>query len=316
MEKWRLLSLFLATALAVSLGFNVYYYVFDDGASDGSSSNNDASGWMNYTFTWDPEVQDIVNGTFRIDVSIKFENITRNNVTTETFILIVKVHDDDYVGGEYLGLILDTNHNGAIDGGDDPLMLYAGNATITEVGFGFDGTMCPAEIPVDEIYTCTYDPDEGYTFGPYRFAAGEILSYIDHLSPQATYFSMWISFPDRNFNSIGWKSRAVCFQLWVYPERKGYVEPLIPIPTYNVQITNVNATVVDQPVTIEGKIDPPITFKRVELFIDGSGTDVLTDKDGNFKKIYPWRLTPGTYTVYAKLGNSTSNIVQFSILGE
>jgi hypothetical protein len=310
MAKWKLLSLVLALALAVSLGFNVYQgFYADDGATGGSSSSDDAGGWMNYTFTWDPEAQDIVNGTFRIDVSIRFENVTYGNVTTETFILVVKANDDDYYGSDYLGLALDMNQNGVIEYGlkDYPLLLYASNRTVTDVSLHSDGRMFPPEIFRDDIYTCTFDPDEGYTFGPYRFAAGELMSNIDPVTPYATYIPMLISFVDTNcwYPDIG----RVCFELLVYTS----VKAAPPSPTYNVQITNVNATVVDQPVTVEGRIEPAITFKRVTIFFDGSGTDVLTDKDGNFKKIYEGHLPSGVYAVYATLDNSTSNVVQVTI---
>jgi len=312
MGKWKLLSLVLALALAVSLGFNVYqgFYGSDDGATGDSSSSNDAGGWMNYTFTWDSEAQDIVNETFRIDVSIRFENVTYGNVTTETFILVVKANDDDYLGGDYLGLALDMNQNGVIEYGlkDYPLLLYASNRTVTDVSLHSDGRMFPPEIFRDDIYTCTFDPDEGYTFGPYRFAAGELMSNIDPVTPYATYIPMLISFVDTNcwYPGIG----RVCFELLVYTS----VKAAPPSPTYNVQITNVNATVADQPVTIEGKIEPPITFKRVTLIIDDiPSAHVLTDKDGNYLLEYRWGITPGTHTVYAKVDNSTSNVVQVTV---
>lgn len=164
--------------------------------------------YRNFTFTWGPETQDIVDGTFTIDVSIRLENITgpfniidAENVTHgpfyltfNTFYMTIKVHDDDYAYDDCLGLTLDTNHNGFIDFTTDYSQLfYTDNSTIRVAALLPDGRMCPAEIPREKTFTCTYDGDEGYTFGPYA----EPMSAIERrFVGGAAYTPIWISFFD------------------------------------------------------------------------------------------------------------------------
>jgi len=84
-------------------------------------SHGQTNGTMNFTFTWGPEAQGIVDGTFKIDISVWFENHTSpwDNTTYEMFYIVVSVYDDDYSKNDYLGLVLDMNHNGVIDLGDE-----------------------------------------------------------------------------------------------------------------------------------------------------------------------------------------------------
>lgn len=297
--KWQLFCLVLAIALATSISFNIFQSFNASNEGCGNSPFGDVSGQMNFTFTW-AGAQKIVNGTFKIDVFVWFQNFTWNDITTETFNILVKVYDDDYSPNDCLGLVFDMNHNGKIDFGikDEPIVLYADNTTVINPSLHPAGFLGVPEMPREKIFTCTYDTDEGYTFGPYRLAAGNVMRQIGDIP---AYIPIHICFRE---------SRGkVSFNFWVYTDKTKIPES----PIYNVQITSVNATTVDQPVTIEGKITPPITFKRVHPFIENLPyAHLLTDKDGQFKKVC-WFTTPGTYEVYAKLDNSTSNVVQVTV---
>lgn len=213
-RKWQILSLVLAAALAISVGFNFYQFF---NSPEIRESMGDMivipMNAMNYTFTWGPEAQDIVDGTFKIEVFVWFENRTSpwDNTTTEIFSILINVYDDDYSGGDYLGLVLDENHNGIIDYGraDRPRLLYARNST-TEAGLSYTGLVVPAQFPETNLYACTYDPEKGYVFyGEAR--ASEITTKF---GDQKSYIPIHICFRDTNvvFPNIS----CVSFQFRIY----------------------------------------------------------------------------------------------------
>lgn len=161
-----------------------------------SNSTNET---MNFTFTWGSEAQDIVDGPFKIEVSVWFENHTSpwDNATYEMFHIVVRVYDDDYCSDDYLGLVFDMNHNGVIDLGfeDRPRLLYANNSTIGYAALTKEGFLAPAEVPREKIYTCTYDPERGYAFGPFGYQASDITSKFGDMP---TYVPVHMCFVDRN----------------------------------------------------------------------------------------------------------------------
>jgi len=300
MWKWQLLSLVLSIALATSVGLGIYQ---SHNASNDLAGTVLPDGSMSFTFLWGPEAQHYVNGTFRIDVIVSFETLTWDNASAETVNIVVKVHDDDYSSDAYLGLTLDMNHNGKIDFGptDDPALLFADNTTVRSPFLEEEGFLTWPEMPIEGLNACTYYLDEGYTFGPYRFALGEVMSKFGSFP---AYIPVHICF-----------GREVSFQFCAYPDKEAIPE----IPAYMIQITAVNATIASQLVAVEGKINPPISFKLVQLLFwkDGwpcTSGPTMTDRDGNFKRVFSenW-FESGTYSVSAKLNNSTSNAVEFML---
>lgn len=124
-RKWQLFSLVLATALITSISLNIYQnFSGSNGASNGNP-NNEKNTPMNFIFTWGPDTQKIVQGTFvlKIWLTLDGENLT----------MIIKANDDDYSQWDYIGLVFDTNQNGSIDAGltgDESYGLFADNYTI------------------------------------------------------------------------------------------------------------------------------------------------------------------------------------------
>jgi len=126
--------------------------------------SNSTNNTMNFTFTWGPDTQKIVQGTLRLEISLTW-NVVPNS-THKWSSMVVRVNDDDYNQWDYLGLVFDMNENGVIDLGseDDPFGLWVNNMTapsiLLENGFlGFAETM-----PIVGPHNCTFDPDTGYTF--------------------------------------------------------------------------------------------------------------------------------------------------------
>lgn len=301
MQRWQIISLILAMALIASLGFSVYQSYNASNSSGGVFP----PGAMRFTFLWGPDAQPFVNGTFRIDVVVWFEDFVWDNETTEIFDVLVKVYDDDYWEGAYLGLTLDMNRNGKIDFSydDQPVILFADNTTYLHCWLDPDGIITWPEMPKDELDGCIYNPGEGYTFGPFKYALADVMSKFWNFR---SYIPMHICY-----------GGGVSFQFWVYPDK----ETIPEASTYTVQLTSVNATVRSQPITIEGEINIPISFKLIRLWFrkDGkvfTGDVAMTVKDGKFKNVLPGTLfEPGTYELSAVLNNYTSNVLQFT-LGE
>lgn len=180
----------------------------------GCSTNNT----MNFTFTWGPEAQDIVDGTFKIEVSAWFENHTDlwDNTTYEMFYIIVNVYDDDYSSNDHLGLVFDKNHNGIIDLGleDRPRLFYADNSTAGAPALTKDGLMILAAVPEGKSCVCTYDPEKGYAFGPFGGPTSYFASKIGDLP---TYIPIHICFDDANLYPYQHRSlHAVSVQFRIY----------------------------------------------------------------------------------------------------
>jgi len=297
-RRWMVVAVILAIALATSVGFSIYQSY---NASNDLAGTVLPDGSMSFTFLWGPEAQHYVNGTFRIDVIVSFETLTWDNASAETVNIVVKVHDDDYSADAYLGLTLDMNHNGKIDFGpaDNPCLMFADNTTIAGTFLTEEGFLIWSEMPIEPLHSCTYYPDEGYSFGPCRFALGEVMSKFGSFP---AYIPIHVCF-----------GRGVSFEFWVYPSR----DTIPDIPQYTVQIITVNATFVGEPITVEGRIDPPISFKDVQIDVKGPsiwvGDIAITNPvDGRFaKSFYPEEA--GTYEIWARLNTSTSNTFQIDI---
>jgi hypothetical protein len=172
----HLLSFCAVGFIVLSCFISSFQNSISTGPDSQGITNQSVATYRNFTFTWEPETQSIVCGTFTIEVSIRLENITCPfYFTSNMFYMTIKVHDDDYACDDRLGLTLDTNHNGFIDFTTDCSQLfYADNSTIRVAALLPDGRMGPAEIPREKTFTCTYDADEGYTFGPYVKLVGDI----------------------------------------------------------------------------------------------------------------------------------------------
>ena len=153
----------------------------------------------NFTFTWGPDAQNIVDGTFRIEISAWFENHTSpwDNTTIVMFNWIVRVYDDDYSSGDTFGFVYDHNHNGIIDLGytDHPSLFFADNSKAGAPALLKDGGWAEAEVPRTQANVCRYDSEKGYTFGPF---GGPKDYYAYKFGDGPTYIPLFISFSDRN----------------------------------------------------------------------------------------------------------------------
>lgn len=125
-----------------------------------------------FIFTWGPDEQNIVEGTFRLEVWITLEG--------ENLTIIIKANDDDYSGYDVIGLVFDRNQNGIIDGvefsfplpvnlteADEAYLLYvvgAGEGVWYEGDNCFEAFVETLSPPEDIGYTVTFDPKTGYTF--------------------------------------------------------------------------------------------------------------------------------------------------------
>ena len=115
--------------------------------------------WMNFTFTWGPDTQRIIQGEFQLKICMRWNN--DNNRITK---IIITANDDDYNAGDYVGLVFDTNKNGYIDSNDISRGLFANN--MTQPSFLMEnGFLAFAEcIPTQGPQVVSFDPDNGYVF--------------------------------------------------------------------------------------------------------------------------------------------------------
>ena len=141
----HLLTDVLAIALLISVVFIIYNF-----------SYKNEKDTMDFTFSWGPNRQKIVNGTFRLGISIK---VSGDNVT-----MVVTANDDEYDVYDYVGLVFDTNQNGYIDVGDQSCGLWASNYTAHSMLLenGFLGWA--QDPPVRGPQNVTFDKSSGYTF--------------------------------------------------------------------------------------------------------------------------------------------------------
>jgi hypothetical protein len=163
-RKWQLFSLVLAIALMVSISFNIYQNLSGSNCASNGNPNNEENTPMNFTFTWGPETQDIINGTVHLEMSLRWGVVP--NSSHRWLSMMVKINDDDYNPCDYLGIVFDSNENGVIDLGsaDDPFGLWTNNMTAPSVLLE-NGFLCFAQcMPTLGPHTCTFEPDTGYMF--------------------------------------------------------------------------------------------------------------------------------------------------------
>jgi len=157
-RKWQLLCLVLTIALTISASLNMYqrFYASNNGSGGNPSPNNDATEELNFTFTWGPDSQKIVQGEFRLEIRMRWYG--------ENLSMVITAKDDDYNEWDYIGLVFDTNRNGHIDIHDYSIALYANNMTqpsfLSENGFPGFAEITPRSGP----HIVSFGPDTGYTF--------------------------------------------------------------------------------------------------------------------------------------------------------
>lgn len=300
-KKWTVIALLSAI---IPIGLFVGFSTWNLGSSP-----------MKFTFTWGPDEQDIVNGTLRIDVSVWFENFAWANKTAEMFKILVKVNVTHYSPHYELVLIFDVPKE-RLFWADNRLLLYSGNFTAFLEGVGCGQT---------KVFTCTYNPNEGYTFGPYGFAAAELMVKPENSTayiPITIRFATGLKFVSRDLQIDTGKTE------------------ISEVPAYDVEITGVNVSKETyggtyggteetyQVITVEGKIYPPVICKTLIYIVTNQegkrvprelacGGSNATNPDGSFKIGGVAHLPPGTYNVQAELHHLgidiKANIVQFTI---
>lgn len=196
----RRLLFILVCIIVLVIAIGAYgYRLHADGSGLKGQANDDIDDMMHFTFTWGSETQDIVNGTFKIEISAWFENHTSpwDNTTYEMFYILVSVYDDDYSSDDHLGLVFDENHNGIIDLGfeDRPQLFYADNSTAGYPALTKDGLMVLAQVPEGKSNVCRYDPEKGYVFGPF---GGPTSYFASEFVGISTYIPIHICFGDAN----------------------------------------------------------------------------------------------------------------------
>lgn len=116
--RWKLLSLGLLLTLAVSAGINVY-------STFSPRSGEEPGDSFDFIFTWGPDKQKIVNGTFRLEMNM---TVVGGNLT-----ILIKANDDEYNEEDYVGLVFDMDGNGYVDLGDESYGLWANNCTVPSI---------------------------------------------------------------------------------------------------------------------------------------------------------------------------------------
>ena len=187
LEKWKILSISLMFALAVSLGINVY------SALSGHGTESNAP--LEFTFTWGSNSQKIVNGTFILTLKIypDAQNLT----------LVATANDDEYDQFDYLGLVFDTNQNGYIDTNDEPYGLWADNMTATSHLWSHGFLSFTQNKPISGPQNVTFQSSIGYTFRvefPYYYYGTHL--WDPSLSIKNGTNSMHVIFYDDNASSM------------------------------------------------------------------------------------------------------------------
>jgi len=141
--KRKILSVVIIVALVVSVLLNIYQ------AYSASSPN------ANFTFTWGPDTQSVVQGTLKMEITLRIDG--------ENLTVIIKVNDDDYDTGDYVGLGFMNASNPA---DYEAYALYANNKTIfpavTDISGRTVSTWGSGLQPGP--HKVTFDPKTGYTF--------------------------------------------------------------------------------------------------------------------------------------------------------
>lgn len=111
-----------------------------------------------FTFTWGSEEQGIVDGEFRLEITIEWEE--EGNLT-----ITIKANDDEYNFEDGVALVFDTNQNNYLDSKDEAYVLFADNTTNVRGNLADDGfIMIPGIIPELGPHRVTFKPKTGYTF--------------------------------------------------------------------------------------------------------------------------------------------------------
>lgn len=121
------------------------------------NNQRSASDEPDFVFTWGSDEQNIVEGTFRLEIWLTLEG--------ENLTLIIKANDDEYSEYDNIGLVFDTDQNGYLDKKDEAYALGADNTTITHAMLSDYGIISvPSSIPELGPHRATFDYKTGYTF--------------------------------------------------------------------------------------------------------------------------------------------------------
>ena len=150
-RNWQLLCLILAMALMVSMSFNIYQNFSGSNCASNGNPNNGENTPMNFTFTWGPDTQKIVQGTFVLEIWLTLDG--------ENLTMIIEANDDEYDPADYIGLIFFNSSE------HEPYGLFTDNMTITPPILTERGLLCfPMYPPELGPHKVTFDPKTGYTF--------------------------------------------------------------------------------------------------------------------------------------------------------
>ncbi len=130
------------------------------------TANQSVATCMNFTFMWGPDAQSNVNGTFRMEISLRLSIGADVPYTARWLQVVVNVNDVDYDPWDYLGLVFDMNENGVIDSGEAAIALLPNNITLP-AGLGKNGFLIFPQCeprPAYKGWECTFTPEIGYTF--------------------------------------------------------------------------------------------------------------------------------------------------------
>jgi hypothetical protein len=125
--------------------------------------------WSNFTFTWGPDKQKIVNGDFFLNIDFGFREITvtsKNDSSifgvSHDLIIVVEANDDDYNPSDYVGFVFDTSHDGYMDYHDTAYLASADNSSLHALLD--DSGFLAVSQPWLSCHEAVFDPSRGYTF--------------------------------------------------------------------------------------------------------------------------------------------------------
>lgn len=125
--------------------------------------------WSNFTFTWGPDKQKIVNGDFFLNIDFGFREITvtsKNDPSmfyvSHDLIIVVEANDDDYNPSDYVGFVFDTSHDGYLDYYDTAYLASADNSSLHALLM--DSGFLAVSQPWLSCHKAVFDPSRGYTF--------------------------------------------------------------------------------------------------------------------------------------------------------
>jgi hypothetical protein len=142
--------------------------------------------WSNFTFTWGPDKQKIVNGDFFLNIDFGFREITATSkndpsmfYVSHDLIIVVEANDDDYNPSDYVGFVFDTNHNGYLDTYDIAYLASADNsslhACLDDSGF------MSVSLPWPSCHGAVFDASRDYTFVYSPFSGDSDMDLADTL---------------------------------------------------------------------------------------------------------------------------------------